>query len=101
MWRYYTWAAAEKVLSKAPGGKSLYHAVGRAVKKDTTGTGDLKLSLRLLKRAKPLLGPDSTAMEVGTGWFHRDAFLLYLAGDGPRIHLFDVEDKGRLNYVQN
>ncbi len=39
-------------------------------------------------------------MDVGTGWFHHDAFLVYLLGD-YRIYLFDIEEKARLRYIHN
>ena len=39
-------------------------------------------------------------MDIGTGWFHHDAFLVYLVGD-YRVYLFDVDDKARLRYMMN
>ena len=39
-------------------------------------------------------------MDVGTGWFHLVAFLLWLVGD-YKVYLFDVADKGRLTYIRN
>lgn len=39
-------------------------------------------------------------MEVGTGWFHHDAFLAYLVGD-YNIYLFDVENRANLLWVKN
>lgn len=38
-------------------------------------------------------------MDIGTGWFHQDAFLLYLLGD-YRFYLFDVKDKAKLVYIK-
>jgi hypothetical protein len=39
-------------------------------------------------------------MDVGTGWYHHDAILLYLMGD-YKIYLFEVEDKSRFVYIAN
>jgi len=101
MLRYYTWAVAEKTLSLLPGGKSLYRRVGRIVKAKTQGTGSqLATSFPLARKAKQLTPPGGTILDVGTGWFHHDAFLLYLAGD-YRIYLFDIEDRAQLQYIRN
>jgi hypothetical protein len=101
MLRYYTWAVTEKSLSRVPGGKSLYRRVGRVVKAKTQGTGpQLATSFPLARKAKELTPPGGTILDVGTGWFHHDAFLLYLIDDYT-IYLFDIEDRGELEYIRN
>jgi hypothetical protein len=101
MLRYYTWALAEKSLSLLPGGKLLYRRVGRIVKAKTQGTGSqLATSFPLARKARQLTPPGGTILDVGTGWFHHDAFLLYLVGD-YRIYLFDIEDRAELQYIRN
>ena len=101
MLRYYTWAVGEQALSLLPGGKSLYRRVGRAVKAKTQGTGtQLATSFPLARKAKQLAPPGGTILDIGTGWFHHDAFLLYLVGD-YRIYLFDIEDRAELEYIRN
>jgi hypothetical protein len=101
MIRYYAWAVAEKSLSLVPGGKPLYRGIGRVVQHRTQGTGaQLANSFPLARKAKELVASRKTILDLGTGWFHHDAFLLYLVGDW-NIVLFDVEDRGRLAYIRN
>jgi hypothetical protein len=101
MIRYYGWALGEKALSLTPGGKRFYRAVGRVVRHRTLGTGgQLANSYPIARRARELLRPGDTVLDLGTGWFHHDAFLLHLAGDW-NIFLFDIEDRGRLQYIRN
>jgi hypothetical protein len=98
--RYYLWAVGEKFLSYAPGGRLLYRRVGEAVKGGTQGCGTQFLdSLPTARKVSELL-PSGVVMEVGTGWFHHDAFLLYLVGD-YEIVLFDVADKSTIVYIHN
>ena len=101
MLRYYTWALGEKALGSLPAGRRMYAAVGRLANRDRRGkTQSFTSSLRLARKAKELTPPGGTVLDIGTGWFHHDAFLLHLAGD-YRIHLFDIEDKARIEYIRN
>ena len=101
MLRYYGWAVAEQVLSHLPGGKAFYRGVGRVVRPRTQGTGgQLANSYPLARKAIERVPPGGTILDLGTGWFHHDAFLLYLCGDWD-IVLFDIEDRGRLPYIRN
>jgi hypothetical protein len=101
--RYYTWALGEKVLGLTPGGEAFYRAVGRLVTKKSQGRGGVFVTaLPVAKKVKALAPASATIMDIGTGWFHKDAFLLYLAGRGHhRIVLFDVADKALLHYIKN
>jgi hypothetical protein len=103
MLRYYAWAFGEKALGITPGGESVYRAVGRIVKKKGQGRcGAFVTALPVLKKVKRLAPANATIMDVGTGWFHLVAFLLYLAGRGTyRIVLFDVADKALIHYIKN
>jgi hypothetical protein len=103
MLRYYTWALGQKALGLTPGGKTFYRAVGRVVKKKNQGRGGQFLTaLPVVKKVAALAPASATIMDVGTGWFHKDAFLLYLAGRGKhRILLFDIADKALLHYIKN
>jgi SAM-dependent methyltransferase len=97
---YVTWALAEKILATVPGGKSLYHGVGEVVNRGKRGLrGNSPSSLRMINRARAYLPPGGTAIEVGTGWFHREAFLLYLLDRDTTVYLFDIEDKARLGAI--
>jgi hypothetical protein len=99
--RYYGWVAAERALTLAPGGDKVYEAVARVVNSANKGKGTKFLnSLPLVRRARQLVPPGGTIMDVGTGWYHNDAFLLWLAGD-YRIILFDVKDKAHVDYIHN
>ena len=101
MLRYYAWALGEKALGSVAPGRRLYGAVGRVANRRTRGrTGSYASSLRLARKGKELLRDGDSVLEVGTGWFHHDAFLLYLTGD-YHIHLFDIEDKARHEYIVN
>jgi SAM-dependent methyltransferase len=100
--RYYAWALAEKGLEALPHGERVYSAVGRLVKYRSHGTRpSYTSSLRLMHRARDYLGPGSVAMDIGSGWFHHDAFMLYLVGEDITVYLFDVREKARLRYVRN
>jgi SAM-dependent methyltransferase len=101
MLRYYAWALGEKTLGSLPFGKDFYGAVGRVANRDRRGkTQSFTSSLRLARKGKDLIPAGGTVLDIGTGWFHHDAFLLHLAGD-YRIYLFDIEDKARLTYIAN
>jgi hypothetical protein len=101
MIRYYSWAVTEKTLSFVPGGRRMYRRIGTIVRRGRQGTGgQLANSYPLARKAKELVGEGGTILDLGTGWFHHDAFLLYLAGDWNLV-LFDIEDRGRLQYIRN
>lgn len=57
-------------------------------------------SLRLAKKVKELVPEGGKVMDVGTAWFHHDAFLTYLVGDYA-VYLFDIEDRAKLRYIKN
>ncbi len=103
MLRYYSWAVGEKALGLTPGGEAVYRAVGRFVRKKNQGRGGAFIAaLPVVKKVMAVAPVNATIMDVGTGWFHNDAFLLYLAGRGKhRIVLFDVADKALLQYIKN
>lgn len=104
MLSYYVWALAEKTLSHLPFGKSIYAGVGSLVNKHSKGrSSSFRSSFRLTRKGRTLIPPGGTVLEVGSGWFHHDAFLLYIVGD-YKIYLFDVEDKAKLlfkNYLDH
>jgi hypothetical protein len=90
---YYAWAAGEKALSYVPGGKHIYRGMsnianaGERSKRRLAGT---PTSYKLISRAREVIPPGGTVLDVGTGWHHHDAFMLYLCGD-YKMFLFDVE----------
>lgn len=101
MVKYYLWAIAEKALSFIPGGENFYNKVGTIVHKNTRGTGsNFTSSFRITRKARELTPPGGTILDIGTGWYHHDAFLLYLVGD-YKIYLFDVVNKSSLQYIKN
>jgi hypothetical protein len=99
---YYAWAAGEKALSYVPGGKHIYRGMsnianaGERSKRRLAGT---PTSYKLISRAREVIPPGGTVLDVGTGWHHHDAFMLYLCGD-YKMFLFDVEDKATINYIR-
>ena len=102
MLRYYLWGLGEKTLSYVPLGKRFYKTVGLIAKRNTCGNRPtFASSLRLARKAKDYMVPGAVAMEVGTGWYHHDAFLLYLISDNTTVYLFDIEDQGRVRYIHN
>lgn len=103
MIRYYSWAIVEKTLSLTPGGKRIYRAVGRAVRRNQRGTGvHIATAYPIIRKARDLAQGEAFILDVGTGWFHHDAFLLYLvAGERWQIALFDIEDRGDLRSIRN
>lgn len=99
---YYTWAAAEKALSLLPGGRYVYRGLSllaNAGNRSTRRLGGCSTSYRLIRVARELTPAGGTVIDVGTGWHHHDAFLLYLCGD-YKIYLFDVVDKASLSYIR-
>jgi SAM-dependent methyltransferase len=100
MLKYYSWAAAEKTLSFVPFGAHIYHGLGylanRTSRRRLSGCPS---SYRLARKAKELFPAGGTILDVGTGWHHHDALLLYLIG-GYRVFLFDVQDKAKLMYIK-
>lgn len=103
MLRYYAWALAEKTLSYTPGGKRFYRAVGEIARRRTRGAGEDfagGTGFKLVRKAKEIVPPGGTILDVGTGYYHHDAFALYLAGDW-QLELMDIEDRARLTYIRN
>ena len=101
MLRYYAWALGEKALGTLPLGRRFYGTVGRVANRRTRGSKQsFASSLRLARKGKELIPAGGAVLDIGTGWFHHDAFLLHLVGD-YRIHLFDIEDKARMEYIAN
>jgi len=101
MFYYYLWALTEKTLSYLPFGKKIYTGVGYLVNKHVKGrSSSFTSSFRLTRKGKELIPPGGSVLDVGTGWYHHDAFLLYLVGD-YKIYLFDVEDKAKIINIKN
>lgn len=99
---YYAWAASEKALSYVPGGKSVYKGLSRVANAGERSKRRLvatATSYRLVQKARACTPPGGTILDVGTGWHHHDAFLLYLCGD-YQVFLFDVEDKASVDYIK-
>lgn len=104
MFRYYAWALATKGLSLMPGGGMLYYGAASVLKRRVRGSGGdfaggSSVSELLLK-AKDLTPAGGTILDIGTGLYHHDAFLLYLAGDW-QVELFDIRDRAKLTYIRN
>lgn len=101
MFRYYAWAVAQKTLSYVPLGDKVYGVAGYLGTRKTKGMGSSFVSsFRLVRKARELTPPGGTVIDVGSGWFHHDAFLLWLVGD-YKIYLFDIADKAKLVYIKN
>lgn len=97
---YYLWPAAEKMLGYLPFGKTIYGTVGFLRHRTSRGASDNVSGFPLARKARELVPPGGVVMDVGTGWFHLVAFLLWLVGD-YKVYLFDVADKGKLTYIRN
>ena len=101
MVRYYLWAIAEKTISMMPYGKKIYHSIGHIVNKNSRGrTDSVVSSFRITRKCKELCPQGGTVLDVGTGWHHQDAFLLYLVGD-YKVYLFDIDEKSKIYYIKN
>jgi SAM-dependent methyltransferase len=100
MLKYYGYALAEKMLTYVPKGKSLYDAAGYLMQRNSKGTSNLDTSFQMARKAKALFPNGGSVMDVGSGWFHRDAFILHLVGD-YEVTLFDIEDKANMRYIRN
>jgi SAM-dependent methyltransferase len=103
MLKYYAWAAAEKTLSFVPYGASVYKAASLVA--NANGRSARRLlgcasSYRIVTNVRRLMPPGGTILDIGTGWHHHDAILLYLYDANYKIHLFDIEDKARLSYLR-
>jgi SAM-dependent methyltransferase len=103
MLKYYAWAAAEKTLSLVPYGAGTYKAASLLA--NANGRSKRRLqgctsSYRIVMKARELTPQGGTILDIGTGWHHHDAILLYLFNGNYKIYLFDVEDKARLGYLK-
>jgi SAM-dependent methyltransferase len=100
--KYYCWAAAEKVLSIVPFGKYVYR--GAALVANANGRSKRRLcgcatAYELVRKTRQMTADGATILDVGTGWHHHEAVLLYLTGANYKIHLFDIVDIARLSYL--
>lgn len=103
MLRLYGWAFGEKALSYLPAGRAIYKSLGYMVHRRNRGWksgGEAEPSFKLAQKAREIFPSGGIAMEVGTGWFNHDAFLLYLVGNYT-VYLFDIEDNARIAYIRN
>jgi hypothetical protein len=100
LFKYYLWALSEKTVSYVPFGRKLAVAAYDFVRRDRGKAQAFSSSFRLVRKVKELTPEGGHVIEVGTGWFHHDAFLIYLLGNYT-IHLFDVEDRAKLRYIKN
>src|SRR5664279_6277649 len=103
MLKYYAWAAAEKTLSVVPYGGLAYKTASTVA--NANGRSKRRLqgcpsSYRIVRKAREMIPYGGTILDIGTGWHHHDSILLYLYGGNYKIHLFDVEDKARLDYLK-
>jgi hypothetical protein len=99
--RYYAWALAEKALDVVPLGDRAYRAVGSIRNARTKGVNTTYVSsFRLTRKVRETVPDGARVMDVGTGWYHHDALMLYVVGDFE-TYLFDVEDKANLRYIKN
>ena len=101
MIKYYSWALSEKLLSVLPLGDRLYYFLGSLVNKNKKGAHvSFISSLLLVKKATELTPENGIILDVGTGWFHHESFLLWLTGN-YKIILFDIRDNSKLSYIKN
>lgn len=101
MIKYYSWAIAEKVLSYVPYGDKIYYGLGRKLERNRKGrSGPMQSALNLVQEGLSLIKENDSILDVGTGWYHHEPFLFYLAGN-YKIYLFDVMDKAEINYIKN
>ena len=101
MIKYYSWAIAQKVLSYVPGGDKVYYGLGSIVQRNVKGrAGPMSSAINLVKNIQNLVGKDAVIMDVGTGWYHHEPFLLYLCGFS-KFYLFDVVEKSKFIYIKN
>ena len=101
MIKYYSWAIAQKVLSYVPGGDKVYYGLGSIVQKNVKGrAGPMSSAINLVKNIQNLVGKDAVIMDVGTGWYHHEPFLLYLCGFS-KFYLFDIVEKSKFIYIKN
>ena len=98
MIKYYSWAIAQKMLSYTPGGSKIYYGLGSLLQKNNKGkAGPMSSAINLVRNIQNLVHKDAIIMDVGTGWYHHEPFLLYLCGFS-KFYLFDVVNKSKLNY---
>jgi hypothetical protein len=103
MLKYYAWAAAEKALSVVPGGNALYRGVALFANRGDRSRRRLRAyqtGFSLTRKARELTPPGGTIVDLGTGWHHHLAILLWLADPSYRIITFDVQDKARLPWIR-
>jgi len=100
MLKYYLWALAEKIALAVPFGEEFAYGADYLMTRNSRGKSPPPSSFRLARKAKELIPQGGVVLDVGTGWFHHDAFLIYLLGNYT-IYLFDIKDKARLRFIKN
>jgi hypothetical protein len=98
--KYYLWALSEKTVSYVPFGRKLAIATYDFLSRERGKSQSFWSSFRLVRKVKELIPHGGHVMDVGTAWFHHDAFLIYLLGDYT-TYLFDIEDRAKLRYIKN
>jgi SAM-dependent methyltransferase len=98
--RYYLWALSEKAASYVPFGRSIALATCDLASKDRGSGQSFVSTFPVVRKVHELTPPGGTVLDVGTGWFHHDPFLIYLTGDYT-VYLCDIEDRGNLRAIRN
>ena len=101
MFRYYAWALSEKTFSYVPFGRRLALATCDWMTKDRGSCQSFTTTFRVVRKVGESTPPNGKILDVGTGWFHHDAFLIYLLPGPYTVYLCDIEDRANLRAIHN
>ena len=100
MLKYYLWALTEKTASYVPFGRSAALTTCDFLSRYRGECPSFTSTFRAVRKVRELVPDGGKVLDFGTGWFHHDAFLIYLLGDYT-TYLCDIEDRGDLRAIQN
>ncbi len=102
MIRYLAAATGIALLDRIPGGTRIYRRLGELTQAKRRGyeLPLLRAGIRTVQQSLELTDPGDRIMDLGTGWYFKDALLYALAGRFEVV-AYDVRDLARMGYVHN
>lgn len=102
MIRYIAAIGAISVLARLPGGGRVYRKIGEFTQRNTRGfeLSLMRAGINVVKEALHHVEAGERVLDLGTGWYYKDALLYALTGRFS-VTAFDVQNLARWRYVKN
>lgn len=102
MIRYLAAVSGIALLDSLPGGRRAYHRLGELTQANHRGyeLPLLRAGIKTVKQSLAQTGQGDRVLDLGTGWYFKDALLYALTGRF-KVTAFDIRDLARMRYVQN